>query len=144
MRGAQHVQKAALGNPKPANARPPVVKEDAEGRPGPVELAQCLDKAPDGAASLVVLDMVAELSGFGAQIGVSVDLAPQGDQGFALRNSVQFEGVTRHADCHEAPEVDPEVTFGSDGGNEGLVVSRLGRGARCLDVSPGSAHTGSE
>ena len=49
-----------------------------------------------------------------------------------------------HTDSHEGPELDPLVSFGPNGGFEGVIVGRLDASGWCLDVGASGAHAGGQ
>ena len=127
LRGAQHVKESVLGQAKPTDRAAPVVVHGTEGRPCPSKLVQRLNEAPDGPSPPERLNLMLQLLGQSAHRGVSVNLAPEPKEGFPLDDGVNFEGVSRHANSHEGPELDPPVAFGADGSFKGVVVGCLYR-----------------
>ena len=127
LRSAQHVEESVLGQVKPTDRTAPVVVHSTEGRPCPSKLVQRLNKAPDGPSPPERLNLMLQLFGQSAHQGISVNLTPEPKEGFPLGDGVYFEGVTRHADRHEGPELDPPVAFGADGSFKGVVVGCLYR-----------------
>ena len=125
--GAQHVQEGVLWQVKPTDRTAPVIVHRAERGPSPFKLLQGLDKSPNGPSPTQGLDMMLDLLGQPIQRSIPVNLAPETEQGFALRDSVDFEGMAWNTYGHESPEFDPLVAFGADGGFESMVVGRLYR-----------------
>ena len=125
LRGSEHVKEGILGEAQPADRAAPVVVHGAESGPCPAELVERLDEAPDWPSTEEGLDVVLELFGEVAQESVSIYLPPEPQEGFTLGDSVNFQGVARNADSHEGPELHPLVSFGPNGGFEGVVVSCL-------------------
>ena len=103
-----------------------------------------MDKAPHRPPPEKRLNLVLELLSQATQGTITVDLPPEPQERFTLSDSVYFEGVAWHTDCHEGPELDPLVPFGPNGGFEGVVVGRLYGSGRCLDVGARGAHTGGQ
>ena len=112
---------------QPADRTAPIVVHGTERGPSPFELLQSLDKSSYGPSPTQSLDVVLDLLGQTTQRSITVDLAPETEQGFPLRDSVDFEGMARHTYRHESPELDPLVAFGTDGGFKGVVVGSLYR-----------------
>ena len=84
-----------------------------------------MNEAPHWPSAEEGLDVVLELLGQAAQGGVAIDLPPKPQKGFTLSDSVNFQGMARHAYRHEGPELNPLVAFGPNGGFEGVVVGCL-------------------
>ena len=103
-----------------------------------------MDKAPHRSPPEKGLNLVLELLSQATQGTITVDLPPEPEKRFTLSDSVYFEGMAWHTDCHEGPELDPLVPFGPNGGFEGVVVGRLNGSGRSLDVGASGAHTGGQ
>ena len=71
---------------------------------------------------------------------VSVDLAPEPEDGFPLDDGVNFEGVAGHAHSHEGPELNPLIAFGPDSGFKCVIVGGLDWSRWSLDVRASRAH----
>ena len=84
-----------------------------------------MNEAPHWPSAEEGLDVVLELLGQATQGVVAIDLPPKPQKGFTLSDGVNFQGVSRHAYCHEGPELNPLVAFGPNGGFEGVVVGCL-------------------
>ena len=112
---------------QPADRTAPIVVHGTERGPSPLELLESLDKAPYRPSPAQGLHVVLDLLSQATQRSITVNLAPEPEQGFPLRDGVDFEGVARHAYRHESPELNPLVSFGADGGFEGVVVGSLYR-----------------
>ena len=92
---------------QPADRTAPIVVHGTERGPSPFELLQSLDKSSYRPSPTQGLDVVLDLLSQTTQRGITVDLAPESEQGFPLRDGVDFEGVARHAYRHESPELNP-------------------------------------
>ena len=103
-----------------------------------------MDKTPHRSPPEKGLHLVLELSGEAAQGAITVYLPSEPQKGFALGDGVDFKSMARHADSHKGPELDPLVSFGPNGGFEGVVVGRLNGSGRCLDVGASGARTGGQ
>ena len=116
-----------MGQAQPADRAAPIVVHGTERGPSPLELLESLDKAPYRPSPAQGLHVVLDLLSQATQRSITVNLAPEPEQGFPLRDGVNFEGMARHTYRHESPEFDPLVAFGTDGGFKSVVVGRLYR-----------------
>ena len=101
-------------------------------------------RRPTGPPPEKGLNLVLELLSQATQGAITVDLSSEPQKGFALGDSVDFEGVAWHTDSHKGPELDPLVPFGPNGSFEGVVVGRLNGSGRRLNIRARGAHTGGQ